>query len=194
MIRKSELVRDESGATLVEFALVVPALMALLMGLFDVGYNMYAKAILEGAMQEAGRNSTIEAADTGTIDAAVTAQVRKALPNASISYARQAYADFSDVNRPEEYKDVNGDGTCNAGEPFTDANGNGVWDLDRGAAGAGGAKDAVVLTATITYDRLFPVAAFIPGIPREYRSSSSTVLRNQPYDINETVPATEECV
>jgi len=188
-----EILADESGATMMEFGLVVPVLMALLMGVFDISYNMYANAILEGAMQEAGRNSTIEGANTSSVDSDVTTQVKIAVPNASLTYERKAYSEFSTVGQPEDFTDLNSDGTCNDGEPYEDANGNGSYDLDRGLSGQGGARDAVVLTATMTFDRFFPVAALI-GLPSTYTSSSSTVLRNQPYNINQSAPATENCV
>ena len=192
-VKQSPLVTDESGATLVEFALVVPVLMTMLLGLFDVSYNMYANAILEGAMQEAGRNSTIEDANTGSIDAEVAQQVRRAVGTANVTFARTSYSEFSDVSQPEDFTDINGDGTCNDGEPFEDANGNGAYDLDRGASGQGGARNAVVLTATMTFDRFFPIDAFT-SLPSKYTATSSTVLRNQPYDINENPPATENCI
>jgi hypothetical protein len=46
---------------------------------------------------------------------------------------------------------VNGDGVCNAGEPFEDANANGSWDADQGKAGSGGARDAVLYEVQVTY-------------------------------------------
>lgn len=184
---------DESGATIMEFGLIAPVLMAMLMAVFDISYNIYATAILEGAMQEAGRNSSIEAANTNAIDSEVREQVRVAVPNAAVDFERQSYAEFTDVGQPEDYNDLNSDGVCNDGEPFEDANGNGVYDTDRGLAGQGGARDAVVLKATMTFDRFFPVMSFI-GLPSTYSTSSSTVLRNQPYDINQAAPATENCL
>ncbi|GMN13618.1 hypothetical protein MTsPCn7_13940 [Altererythrobacter sp. MTPC7] len=184
---------DQSGATLMEFGLIAPVLMTLLMGIFDISYNIYATAILEGAMQEAGRNSTIENATTSTIDNRVEEQVHAAVPNASITFARTAYAEYTDIGRPEDFTDLNSDGVCNDGEPFEDVNANGVYDTDRGLSGQGGARNAVVLKATMTFDRFFPVASFV-GLPSTYTTSSTTVLRNQPYDINEVAPATENCL
>ena len=190
---RRKIASDESGATIMEFGLIAPVLMAMLMAVFDISYNIYATAILEGAMQEAGRNSTIEAANTNAIDSEVREQVRIAVPNAAVDFERKSYAEYTNVGQPEDFKDLNLDGVCNDGEQFEDANGNGVYDTDRGLAGQGGARDAVVLKATMTFDRFFPVASFI-GLPSTYTTSSSTVLRNQPYDINEVAPATESCL
>ncbi len=57
------LVRDEQGAAIVEFALVAPVLIMMLLGLFDLGYNTYTSAILQGAIAKAARNSSIEGAN-----------------------------------------------------------------------------------------------------------------------------------
>ena len=40
--------QDQTGATIVEFALITPALMVVLMGLFDLAYNMYTNEMLNG--------------------------------------------------------------------------------------------------------------------------------------------------
>ncbi|MEB3414864.1 TadE/TadG family type IV pilus assembly protein [Alteriqipengyuania sp. WL0013] len=175
------IARDETGATIVEFALVLPVLALVLIGIFDVGFNMYAGAVLRGVMNEAGRDSTIEAATTGSIDKQVRDAVQDIVPGATVTFTRRAYSSFTDVKRAEDYTDVNGDGTCNNGEPFEDANTNGVYDTDRGIDGQGGARDAVLYTATMSYKRMFPLAGFA-GVSDTYELSSATVLRNQPYD------------
>lgn len=46
---------------------------------------------------------------------------------------------FGDVGKPEPYVDSSpGNGAYDAGEDFTDINGNGQWDSDMGQAGLGG--------------------------------------------------------
>ena len=186
---RRNLACDERGATVVEFALVAPVLIALLMGLFDTGYNLYAAAILQGAIQQAARNSTIEGATPTSLDAKVTNAVHRVVPNATLIFERANYSNFSDIGAPEDFTDVNGDGVCDAGEPFEDANGNGTWDTDRGRAGQGGARDAVLYTVKVSYPHAFPVGAMI-GLSRVENLQSSTVLRNQPYS-DQIVPAAQ---
>ena len=41
--------------------------------------------------------------------------------------------------------DINANGTCDSGEAYEDANGNGIWDANRGRIGSGGARDAVLV-------------------------------------------------
>ena len=178
----ARLLRDSRGATVVEFALIAPALLMVLLGLMDMSYNIYTATLLEGAVHKAARDSTIEGADGRAIDidSRVRGIVDDLAPNATIKFERRAYSDFTDVSRPEDFTDSNGDGICADGEPFEDVNGNGSWDEDRGTDGMGGARDAVLYTVTVTYPRAFPVMGLL-GLGETASSRSSTVLRNQPF-------------
>lgn len=179
----AHLLRDEGGTTAVEFALIAPALLTMLFGLFDLGHNMYTAQMLQGAIQKAARDSTIESAATSSaqLDSMVTKAVRAIAPGAALTFTRKSYSNFTSVARPEDYNDLNSSGICDNGEAFEDANGNGTWDKDMGRDGFGGARDAVLYTVSVTYDRLFPIAAFIPGQTKTFTLATSTVLRNQPY-------------
>lgn len=193
MIRKLivRLGRDRKGVSVVEFALLAPVLLTLVMGLLDLAYNMYTAQMLQGAIQNAARQSTLEGAagKEAAIDASVTSAVRAISPSANLTFNRKSYSSFSEAGRPEDYVDQNTNGTCDNGELFEDANGNGTWDLDVGTAGFGGARDAVVYTVSVTYERPFPVFAFIPGQTSTYQLSTSTILRNQPFGAQDERPA-----
>jgi len=188
------LLRESKGAATVEFALISPVMVLVLMGLFDMGYTLYAGVMLQGALQEAARNSTVEGASEalGTIDDAVEKQVHRVVPNADLDFTRKSYSNFSDVGLAEDYTDTNGNGACDAGEPYEDANGNGSWDQDRGSNGLGGARDAVLYTVTMTYRRPFPMASLI-GLPENVTNEATTVLRNQPYDLQKSVAKLGNC-
>jgi Flp pilus assembly protein TadG len=167
------------------------------MGLFDLSHTMYTAQMLQGAIQDAARDSTIEGAQgkAETLDEHVNTAVQAIAPKAEVTFARKAYASFSGVNRPEDYNDLNGNNTCDNGEPYEDANANGDWDLDPGKAGFGGARDAVLYTVTVTYRRPFPVFAVIPGQSENFTLVANTVLRNQPYggEAKQAVPAVGNC-
>ncbi|MXO90299.1 TadE/TadG family type IV pilus assembly protein [Pontixanthobacter aquaemixtae] len=173
--------RDEQGVSILEFALIAPVLLTMILGLFDLSYNMYANSMLHGAVQQAARESTLEGASEQGVDSAVTDAVHDVVPHATLTFDRKAYASFTAVAQEEAFTDVNEDGTCNEGEPFEDANGNGIWDRDQGEAGMGGARDAVLYNVTISYPRAFPIAPFI-GISPFQQTTATTVLRNQPFD------------
>ncbi len=187
----------EDGATIVEFALITPPFLIMLMGLFDLAFNMYANQMLTGAIQKAARDSTIEAASgaEAAIDANVTKAVQAISANALIQFDRQSYSDFSNVNRGEDFNDLDSSGLCDNGEPFEDLNGNAKWDSDVGSGGFGGARDAVLYTVTVTYRRAFPIFALMPGQGEDFTLRSSTVLRNQPYGGNTAAvtPTTGNC-
>jgi Flp pilus assembly protein TadG len=178
----ARLLRDEAGATIVEFGMVAPILMLAVMGVFDMAHNIYTSAIMQGAIQKNARDASIEGAVsiTATLDARVTAAVRQVMPQANLTFDRKSYSSFTDVKQPEDFTDVDGDGSCDNNEPFEDANGNGTYDTDRGIAGLGGARDAVLYTVTVTYPRAFPLASFA-GMPNQVTFTTQTVLRNQPY-------------
>jgi Flp pilus assembly protein TadG len=179
------LAGDSRGVTALEFALIAPVLLTLVLGLFDLGHNMYTNTMLEGAIQQAARNSTIEgaAAQTASLDQTVTNAVRAIAPEATLQFSRAAYTSFSDVGQSEDFTDIDDDHTCNNGEVFEDANRNGVWDLDKGIIGQGGARDAVLYTVRVTYPRFFPIATVIPGQTDSFTMTAQTVLRNQPFDL-----------
>lgn len=176
---------DETGATLVEFAFVAPILLLMILGLFDMAHTQYTTAMINGAMQKAARDLTLETAPSqaANIDQRVIDHVRTVAPNsATIRLEKKSHFDFEDIGEPEDYNDSNGDGVCNDGEPFVDANRNGQWDPDRGLDGIGGAHDAVLYTAVVTYDRLFPMYGLM-GMSQQVTLRSTTAMRNQPYDV-----------
>lgn len=179
----NQLRRDQDGAALTEFALVAPVLILMIMGIFDMAHSSYTSSLMNGAIQKASRDLTLETGviSEAAIDDKVIAQIRNVVPaTATVELEKLSHFEFEDIGEPEEFTDDNGDGECNNNEPFIDYNNNGQWDADRGTVGIGGAKDAVLYTVNVSYDRLFPMA-FLAGLPETIELSASTVLRNQPY-------------
>ena len=185
---------DERGVTLVEFALIAPVLIVTIMGVFDFALNFYMKSVLEGAVQRAERDSTVEqyASSPGGRDAQVTGAVHSVLPSAQLVFTRAAYTNYADVGQAEEFTDTNNDGTCNNNEPFEDINSNGIWDQDRALGATSGARDTVLYTVEVTYERKFPLASLI-GFEDEVYLRAATVLRNQPYNTQDVSTATGNC-
>ena len=189
------LLKDNSGAALVEFAMIAPVLVFTLLGVFEIGYNFYIQSQLQGTVQKTARSSTIESASgkEAAIDARVKTAVHLIAPKATVTYNRKAYATFSKVSQPEDFKDLDGDDVCNNGEQFEDANGNGQWDTDRGMQGFGGARDVVLYTVTITYPRAFGMATLL-GFGDTVDFEATTVLRNQPYDTQVINSVLQNCL
>jgi Flp pilus assembly protein TadG len=192
MSRLAGFLRESRGVTMVEFAFVLPAMLVLMMGMMELGYQAYVQSVLTGAVQKAGRDSGVQGATAATIDAKVLNQVQAVATRAAFASGyptRLSYSSFSAIT-PEPFVDSNNNSVRDAGECFTDVNGNGQWDADAGRAGQGGANDVTVYTAQISYSRLFPVTRWF-GWPGTATLTASTTLMNQPFATQNTnTPAT----
>ncbi|MGU3314312.1 TadE/TadG family type IV pilus assembly protein [Sphingomonas sp. M6A6_1c] len=182
--RLRTLAANARGATIIEFAMVVPVMLLLIMGLGDIAYQAYLQAVLTGAVQKAGRDGTIQnnaSANAGTtLDQRVMSQVVGVARTATGTSSRKSFGQFGYI-AAEPFQDNNNNGVYDAAtECFTDVNGNGTRDLDPGIAGQGGANDVVVYTMTVQFSRLFPLAKMI-GWPQRATISATTILKNQPY-------------
>lgn len=190
----SHIVRNDTGAAIVEFALIAPILCVTVLGLYDFSYNYYAESIIEGAVQKAGRDSTVEsyANDPSKLDDKVRDAVQNLVYDAEVTFTRTGYTEYSDMNRAEDFTDTNGDGVCNANEPFEDTNGNGTHDDSRALDASDGARNAVMYQVDATYNRAFPLGGLI-GLEPTVTVSARTVLRNQPFSKDEDVAAVGNC-
>lgn len=72
--------KDKSGAAVVEFALVAPIFIGVLMFIFDMGFMAYARSIMSGEITAAGRASALETATDASradLDDQVADRVRR---------------------------------------------------------------------------------------------------------------------
>ncbi|MEK6637351.1 MAG: TadE family protein [Pseudomonadota bacterium] len=184
-----------------EFALVAPTFMLVLMGIFDLSYRAYAISILQGAVQKAGRDSTLEGASggLGLINATITNQMRAVASSVAMSFDRKSYVSFTRAGQAEEFEDRNDpitgvpNGVRDVGECYFDENGSGTYDSNAGINGQGGARDIVVFSATAVYPRLFPMYGLL-GFPQNETITATTVLRNQPFGAQATRPNPRVCI
>lgn len=187
---------DQRGATLVEFAFVVPVMMLMLMGFFDLAHQAYAKSILQGAVQKAGRDATLEFGATN--DAALRAKIERQVKRvtgrrAVFTSERLSYTNFRGIGTPENFTDKTPfNNQYDVGECYEDVNANGSWDRDIGRVGQGGAEDAVIYRMTVAYPRLFPMARMLGWSPNQ-QIVAETVLRNQPYAAQTTTTPLVKC-
>ena len=173
---------NRQGSTIVEFAIVAPVMLMLIMGMSELMYQTYVQAILNGTIQKAGRDSAIQGSveNAAAIDDSVKRAIRDVAKTAVIPKpVRKSYGSYS-IIKPETYNDDNHNNVHDAGECFQDVNGNGRWDADPSNAGQGGASDVTKYTVTVTYPRLFPVWNLF-GWSRTQTISAFTLLKNQPY-------------
>lgn len=189
----SSLRRDARGTTIVEFAVLAPTLLLLLLAGMELAYQSYLTSILEGEVQKAARDSAIQggAEATATIDAAVQRQVEAVVRNATFSSQRLNYSSFLNA-KPERFNDLNNNSLRDAGECFDDVNGNRIWDSDPGRSGQGGANDVTLYRMTMTYPRIFPLAGML-GLANVNSITVQTALKNQPYASQNVTPTQPVC-
>lgn len=193
--------RAEDGSTMVEFAVIGPIFLMFVFGIFDIGYAAYNHAVLEGAVQYAGRTSSLQSGSTSqnSLDDIVRARVADVNNGATLTFQRKNYENFDKVGIAEDFVDANNNGKYDSTECFTDANGNKVWDADGGASGLGGADDVVLYTVTQTYDSMFPLWSLLNWqnknsyFQKKKEFTASTILRNQPFGSQAARPTTSVC-
>ncbi len=82
MRRSRDILREERGQSLVEFALMVPVLLLLIVGLIDIGQGLQAYVALGNAVRETARETAVHGAAASSKwgptanDANVTTSVR----------------------------------------------------------------------------------------------------------------------
>lgn len=184
------VLEDIEGATIVEFALVVPMFLLLLLGIMDVGQMVYGKSVLTGAVHRAARLSSLETRDIGEADSSVLEAVRPVLPGVKITSSRTSYYDFNDVGRPEKWNDKNGNSRCDNNETYTDENRNGQWDTDVGRKGnEGSANDVVVYRVEAEFQPVFKVP-FMPALWSKRKLTATAVTKNQPFGVQTDLGST----
>lgn len=189
------LVRSDRGSSLIEFAIVAPVLILMLLGGLEIGHTMYVRSALVGSLQKAARDISLEGASSSTQMDAITKTVKDAvhqiMPSADVKLDAKSYHDYSNAANPaEEYNDADHDGRCDHGEAFVDSNRNGSWDADGSVNGRGGSKDVVLLVATASYNRL-GLTSLLAAAPRT-TLVAKTLIRNQPND-QQADPPTAVC-
>ena len=176
---------DETGSTLIEFAMISVALVTLLGGIVEFSMIMLAKNSMEAATNISSRLGKTGYADGGltreeTILAEVERRTGAIIDPEKLEITSKAYDQFDQIGKPEPWNDANEDGFPDPGE-YTDINGNGQYDQDMGIAGIGGSDDIVVYTVS------YPWRVFTPLIGRFFGSDStltltaSSVVKNEPF-------------
>lgn len=191
-------VHDERGMAATEFGLLVVPLMIVLLGAFDLGYQSYVRAQLQGVLNDVARTAVVESPDFSAyagstteerIENAIEERVNDIARNATYTIEQTSFYEFSGVGNAEKLlTDNNGNGEYDTGDCFEDINSNGTFDTDAGASGQGGADDVVFYEVTISMPRIVPMTDLI-GMPANYTINARAAVRNQPYD-DQAVPPT----
>lgn len=170
--------------TAVEYALVLPPMLFLIMGSIEFSLFLFVQSALEGATFSASRLGK-----TGYVDSPATREetilqeldyrIGFFLDMEQMTIDSKAYSDFASIGQPEPFVDVNGNGEKDATENFTDSNGNGVYDTDMGVEGPGSAGEVVVYTVSYPWQVLNPL--FHSYLGETVEITSKFVVKNEPY-------------
>jgi Flp pilus assembly pilin Flp len=189
--------QDRNGAAILEFALVLPPLCLILLGMFEVAMLMFAQAAMEGGLREAARYGVTGQKSATPADriAQIMALIDKHtyglfdMKDAKVTY--QVYPSFHDIGNAEPLtKDVNGNGKYDPpNDEYTDLDGDGCWDSGKGTDGAGNSSDVVRYTVSYDYPLMTPIIANVMGDAQgKVHLSASIVVRNEPWSSVTTTP------
>lgn len=172
---------DTRGATIVEFAIILPVMCVLLMGGMELAYRTYLTAIVQGALLEASRRATV-GDKTGTeIDTIIKDRVAMLTNRLNVkTIKKENFYNFSNVAKPEKITyDTAPLGTYNPTDCYEDANNNNTYDTVANS-GLGTADDIVRYEVTVEYPNAMPVTKLM-GWPAKQSIVAATVMRNQPF-------------
>lgn len=175
----------DGGQAFLEFAFLAPIFIAILAAIMEFSAIMFVQAMLEGSAREASRYGITGFASGGVsradqIEAIVEHHTHGIIDMDQLEMETLVYENFADIGQPEPFTDENGNGVWDNDEPFTDVNGNGTWDPDMGAAGMGGPGDVVVYR--MSYDWAIIIPLFEPIFGEHVRLSASIAVRNEPFE------------
>ncbi|MEQ1706292.1 MAG: TadE family protein [Rickettsiales bacterium] len=180
---KKNFASDSDGVTAVEFALITPVFMLLLFGIIEFALVMFVSSVMEGAVAASSRYGKTGYTAAGSsrqeqITSNIATRTAGLLDPAKITVSTTVYPSFDSISQEEPYIDTNHNVTRDAGETYTDVNGNGQWD-SAGVVGLGNANDIVVYTVYYPWVINTPIIGNFFG--NTVYISSRTVVKNEPY-------------
>lgn len=180
------LLKQQDGATAIEFALISPILILFVIGIIEVSMMLLAQNILESATFIAARTSKTGYTADGitredTIMQALNERASAFLDVSKIKINSLSYNEFGDIGQPEPFVDANANGVRDSGENYTDVNHNSKYDSDMGSGGAGGAGQLVVYTVTYPWHVFTPIMSQFVGANGIINLTARTVVRNEPF-------------
>lgn len=174
---------DASGNAALQFALVTPALLLLIIGSFEVGILLFVSGTMESAVLAASRYGVTGFTEDGVsredrIREIIDDRTLGLVDMRTVAINTLVYSSFDQIGQPEPFSDDNKNGVRDSTEAFTDVNGNGTWDSDMGRAGLGGPGDIVL------YDVEYRTGAMTRLFDRvigQVVHRASVAVRNEPF-------------
>jgi Flp pilus assembly protein TadG len=179
---------DQRGASVPEFALILLPLCLLLFGGLDMGYQIYVRSVMLGALERASRLTTLQTVNSTAIEADIEADIKRIVPNATVTTTKGSFYQYSNINALERLTtDTNGNGVLDSKDCWEDIDDDGTRNtVTTGKSGIGNADDIVRYNTQVTYNRIIPIYRFI-GVGNSVTMNATTLMRRQPYEL-QTVP------
>lgn len=179
--------RDRRGTSALEFALVVPIVIFMIVGTMEFAMIGFRTTILEGGLREAARFGTTGASMTGTanreeaIIKIVNDHANGLFTVTSSDLTTLVYPDFSQIGQSEPYTDTDASGAWEDPEPYTDANCNGQFDEDMGLSGAGGGSEVVLYTVDLEIGTITGLIDHLIAENGKFPLTATIAIRNEPF-------------
>ncbi|MDZ7587753.1 MAG: pilus assembly protein [Parasphingorhabdus sp.] len=167
----------------VEFGIISSALVMMLLGLLDLGYQAYVDSMVKSKLHQVARLASTGGMTENDIETFVKDELKPIIfdERARVDVVAKSYYAFSSIGKPEKItKDVNNNNQIDDGDCFIDGNGNDIFDVNYGRLGLGGPDDIVQYKITVDTPRFFPLSEFFGGENKSV-TTNVTAVRNQPY-------------
>lgn len=180
---RDRFLRDRRGVSAVEFALVGPTFIFLVLGVFDFATVLFLALTIENATLNAARFGATGQVPTGvTRDERIREIVHEhtlgILDDNDLKIETLVYASYADIATAERLDDANGDKKHNPGETFDDVNHNAVWDGDPGKPGSGAPEAIVLYRVSAEYRFITPLLSELGPVSL----SAAAPIRNEPFE------------
>src|SRR3546814_11322299 len=123
---------DQRGTAITEFGLIAPVFLLLMLGALDLAHTLYMQGVLQGVVQKAARDSTLESAQEETTQLAINQkiedQVKRLAANAAVSISRRNFYSYTTAAQhvPEPSNAKHGHYTGTYGAPLPENNAHGI--------------------------------------------------------------------
>jgi Flp pilus assembly protein TadG len=178
---------DQSGATIIEFALVAPIFFLLILGIIEFGLIGFSQVAIESAVSATAREASIGKSTGGDRVQYVRTHIRKKLKglinvdelvitaNTVAAGGASQKADICLSNPPRI------GGPCNPPLTYQDENGNGVYDATPPAVSLGNSGDLIEVRALYPWKIQLPFLNRFFGDNGIFTITSSTIVKNEPF-------------